>query len=124
MATMTKLLASLICVFVFLAGCGPKTIVLRPELDTPSHHVSNGRKLLDRGKIEAAFSEFSRAKELDPEYPMAYVGLGLVSAHRGDFVAGRHFMLKADKLAVTDDEKIEVEEGYRMLNHMETKKAP
>ncbi|MGD9248318.1 MAG: tetratricopeptide repeat protein, partial [Desulfobacteraceae bacterium] len=69
--------------FVFLLmgllfiGCGPDTIFVRPGLDTPSQHVANGHQLLEQGKFDAACREFDRAKELDPSYIRAYVGLGV-----------------------------------------------
>ena len=52
----------------FLFACGPKAMVPRAKLDTPEHHVANGKKLLRAGKISAAFREFTRGKELDSRY--------------------------------------------------------
>ena len=55
--------------------------------------------LLKAGKLDADFSEFARAKELDPKYAPAYVGLGLVDAFRGDFEFGLENLKTAKKFA-------------------------
>lgn len=64
-------------------------------IDTPVNHVKNGNTLLNTGKIDAAFREFNRAKELDPKYPPAYVGLSLVYGLKGDDEASDMNMKKA-----------------------------
>jgi tetratricopeptide (TPR) repeat protein len=64
-------------------------------LDTPMHHVYNGNTLLKAGKIDAAFREFSRAKELDPNYSPAYVGLSLVYGLKDDDEASAMYLKKA-----------------------------
>ena len=69
-------------------GCGPDTILVRPGLDTPGQHVANGHKLLQRGKVEDANREFNRARELDPQFFKAYIGLGVVLGLKGDLAAG------------------------------------
>jgi Tfp pilus assembly protein PilF len=68
----------------FLCACATATIESKTFLDTPKHHVSNGNTLLKAGKIDAASREFNRAKELDPNYSPAYVGLSLVQGIKGD----------------------------------------
>ncbi|NNF98361.1 MAG: hypothetical protein HKM93_03210 [Desulfobacteraceae bacterium] len=110
-----------ICAIFFFIGCGPETIFLRPGLDTPSHHVSNGNKLLDMGKIEDAFQEFSRAKELDPEYTLAYVGMAMVYGHRGEYQLGRQYLAIAESLAGSDEEAAAVHTGLEKMNDMEKK---
>jgi len=67
-------------------------------LDTPVHHVKNGNTLLKAGKIDDAYREFSRAKELDPNYPPAYVGLSLVYGLKGDDGASAIYLKKAVNL--------------------------
>jgi Tfp pilus assembly protein PilF len=69
---------------LFLLACGPRAIALRAGLDTPEQHVDTGNKMLMNGKIDAAYREFSRAKELDPKYSPAYVGLSLVYGLKDD----------------------------------------
>ena len=66
-------LLPLVCLLT-LVSCGPETILLRPNLDSPSQHVDNGYKLMAYGKTDAAVREFKRSIELDAEYAPAYVG--------------------------------------------------
>jgi len=109
-----KILSAGICL-LFLFACGPKALAPRAELDTPEHHVSNGNKLLKFGKIDDAFSEFNRAKDLDPKYSPAYLGLGLVYGLKGDFENGFKTMKTAKKCAKVNDEEVAVEIGYMRL---------
>lgn len=111
-------LAPLILSLALIGGCGPDTIFLRPALDTPSQHVKNGHSLLSRGKIDAAQSEFMRAKSLDDGYSPAYVGIALVQGHRGDIDGGLEILNQARALAVTPDETKAVEQGYHQLEGM------
>ena len=109
-----KILSAGICL-LFLFACGPKAVAPRAELDTPEHHVSNGNKLLKSGKIDDAFSEFNRAKDLDPKHSPAYLGLGLVYGLKGDFENGFKAMKTAKKYAKVKDEEVAVEIGYMRL---------
>ncbi len=102
--------------FIFVMyGCGPKALAPKAELDTPTHHVKNGNKMLKSGKTDAAFREFNRAKELDPKYSPAYVGLGLVFGLRGEYENGFKHMKKANKYANVKEQKIIVNVGYMRL---------
>lgn len=105
------LLISVACLLLLLA-CGPKAVPPEAMLDTPLHHVTNGHKLLNSGKIEAAYYEFNRARELDPKYAPAYIGLGLVASQRGDFKEGLKMMKTARKYAEGDVQSIEVCVGF------------
>lgn len=67
-----------------LFSCIPEIIPQDALLDTPTRHYNNGMKLLQAGKINASYAEFSRALELDMEYAPGYVGLGLVEGLKGD----------------------------------------
>ncbi len=100
---------------LFLYACGPKVIVPKAELDTPEHHVANGNKLLKAGKIDAAFREFNRAKELNPKFSPAYVGLGLVDGFRDNFKNSLKTMKEARKYARGDEQKIAVHVGFMRL---------
>ena len=90
-------LFAVLCVF-FLYACAPTSMESNYWLDTPVHHVRNGNTLLKAGKIDDAFREFSRAKELDPNYSPAYVGLSLVYGLRGDDVTSAMYLKKAVNL--------------------------
>jgi tetratricopeptide (TPR) repeat protein len=85
------------CLFVLFA-CGTVHIEENTWLDTPGNHVSNGNILLKAGKIDDAFREFSRAKELDANYSPAYVGLSLVYGVKGDDETSSVYMKKAINL--------------------------
>ena len=111
-------LALLILILVLLVACGPDTIFLRPALDTPAQHVKNGHSLLTRGKIDAAYAEFVRAKSLDDGFAPAYVGLALVQGHRGDIDGGVETLDKARGIAATPDEAKSVERGFETLEGM------
>jgi tetratricopeptide (TPR) repeat protein len=102
----------------FLAGCAPDTIFVRPGLDTPSQHVANGHQLLERGKIDDAYREFVRAKELDPNYVKAYVGLGVALGKKGDIDAGMETMAVAERMAGSAREHEAVQKGYAQLNEL------
>jgi hypothetical protein len=105
-------------IMLLLWACGPDTILVRPELDTPALHVANGKKLLERGKIQPAYQEFMRAKELNPNYAPLYVGIGLVQGHKGDLAAGLESMAHAREIAKTSEEREWIEQGYRQLYDM------
>lgn len=102
------------CILLVMA-CGPKPMAPKAELDTPMHHVKNGNKMLKTGKIDAALREFTRAKELDPKYSQAYVGLGLVHGIKGDYENGFKQLKMARKYAKGDEQKIAVHVGYMRL---------
>lgn len=114
---MTKVRSYLtLIVLVLLMGCGPETIFMRPGLDTASQHVNNGQQLLQRGKIEDAFREFTRAKELNPQYTPAYIGLGITLGHKGDLENGRKYLEQARQLAVSAEDRAAVQRGYDQFN--------
>jgi tetratricopeptide (TPR) repeat protein len=69
----------------FLFSCIPEIIPQEALLDTPSWHYNNGMKLLQAGKVDASYNEFSRALELNREYAPGYVGLGLAAGLKGDY---------------------------------------
>ncbi|MEJ2040530.1 MAG: tetratricopeptide repeat protein [Desulfosarcinaceae bacterium] len=123
--TTKKLLLIIMALGIFsLAACGPKTILVRPGLDTPSQHISNGRLLLDRGKLDDAFREFERARELDPTSVHAHIGLGLVMGHKGDIQEGIANFRKAAALAGTEEEHNAVETGYHQFQSITGDKDP
>ena len=70
---------------LFLHAWEPKAVAPKAALDTPEHHVANGNTLLNSGKIDDAYREFHRARELDPKHAPAYLGLGLVYGIKGNY---------------------------------------
>jgi Flp pilus assembly protein TadD len=89
--------ALLTLITVYCTACSPVVLSQKAALDTPSRHVENGIKLLNYGKIDDAFREFNRARELDPEYAAAYVGLGFCYGLKGDYEKGMATMKEAQK---------------------------
>ena len=108
-----------------ILGCGPDTIFLRPGLDTPAQHAENGQQLLKRGKLEDASREFNRARELDPFYVKAHVGLGIALARKGDLAGATAAMDQARRIAGNSQEIAEVRKGYEQLEQIRrTQAAP
>ncbi|MEW6665489.1 MAG: tetratricopeptide repeat protein [Thermodesulfobacteriota bacterium] len=85
-------------------------------LDTPELHASNGFKLLKKDRFEDAEREFKAALLHNPSYSRASVGLGLVSASRGDYALAFQFMEKARVLAGTKEEEFQVYVGWIQLH--------
>lgn len=108
---------------LFCSGCGPDTIFVRPSLDTPLQHVKNGQCLLERGKIDAAFVEFTRARMLNDRYAPAYVGLALVQGERGNRAAGLELLKQATPLAANPAEMKEIEDGIDRLQKLQSGSA-
>lgn len=100
---------------IFLFACGPKAVAPEAALDTPGHHVKNGNKLLKAGKIEAAYREFNRARELDPKFSPAYVGLGMVYGLKGEYDNGLKALKTAGRYADGKAQKVAVNVGYMRL---------
>jgi tetratricopeptide (TPR) repeat protein len=81
-----------------MAACAQVVYTPDQALDTPQRHVHNGMHFLNAGKVEDAFREFQRAKELDANYAPAYVGLGLSYGLMGDYQRGLETMEAINKL--------------------------
>lgn len=112
---MTKTKHLWLLALLVLMACGPDTIFLRPELDTPTQHVTNGFALLKQEKMEDACREFERAKELDPDYTDAYVGHALALGGLGRTDQAKTMMDQAFDVARSPDDLQKVQEGYRQL---------
>ena len=95
-----------------LAACGSRLEVPQAELDTPQHRVYNGYTLLESGKIDAAFYEFSLARELDPKYAPAYTGLGLVEVYRCHFDTALKTMNTTRSYSGDDEHRYAVGVGF------------
>ncbi|MBN1154100.1 tetratricopeptide repeat protein [candidate division KSB1 bacterium] len=71
----------LIAIFVVvIVGCGPKAIKKESVLDTPENHFSRGMEDFEKGNLGDALTSFERANALDPDYALAFSGMGLVYA--------------------------------------------
>jgi len=103
---------------VLLAGCGPETISLIAPLGTAQHHVNAGHRLLDYGKPEAALREFSRARDLNPDFVPAYLGEALAHANDRRFDLAMENMHRANLMAGSADEKVAVHVGYMRIYTM------
>ena len=78
------LFAGFIVMLAFFS-CGPKPIDKESILDTPEMHYRQGNHELQAGHLQDALKEFERAKALDPDYPGAFVGIGMVALEKKDF---------------------------------------
>ncbi|MFH1675348.1 MAG: S-layer homology domain-containing protein [Pseudomonadota bacterium] len=107
---------ALISAVLFLAACGAKGIKPETPMDTPEHHNLVGTSLFEKGDFAGAVKEFERAKDLDPGYALAYVGIGLSRGKMNDTKGAFAAMEKADDLAESKDEKISVHVGMIRLH--------
>ena len=105
----------IVCVSI---GCGPNTVFLRPALDTPAQHLANGNALLDQGKWHDASREFERARELDPFFTEAYVGLAIASGHKGDFETAARILDQARQTVNSPEQREIVNKGDAQLHQM------
>ena len=108
-------------ILLLLAACGPETIYVRPNLDTPERHVANGQVLLDQQKTKHALREFQRANELDPQNVAALVGIAIVMGHDKKFNQGMEALEKAQALSTTAEDKALVRDGQARLEELRTK---
>jgi Tfp pilus assembly protein PilF len=79
------ILAAIAVLALLFSGCGPKPIAKESILDTPENHYRQGNRELQAGNLEDAVKEFERAKALDPDYPGAFVGIGMVALEKKDY---------------------------------------
>jgi len=111
MAVKSLMIGLTVICLALVHGCGPK-VMAPARLNTPEHHVNNGNTLMKTGKLQGAFAEFQWAKNLDPTYAPAYVGMGLVYGLQGEFEKGLVTMEPTYGYARNDDQKIDVHVGY------------
>lgn len=110
---------AVVAIAVFLTGCGPDTIFVRPYLDTPEQHLAAGHQLLERGKYDDACREFMHARVLmAPNYVSAYVGLGLALGYKGEFEEGEKSLNLAREMAVSEKDKGEVAKGFERFEEI------
>lgn len=97
-ARFLSLLFPFILLMALLPGCAPRIPTPVALVDNPEHSYNNGMKFLERGEYEWALAEFERALVLDPQFSLAYVGIGLVKGAKGDFDAAFNALTKAKEL--------------------------
>jgi tetratricopeptide (TPR) repeat protein len=76
---------AIISIGLLLGGCvegkkPPETI-----LDSPQHHVDNGYKLIDKGRINDAEREFKLALQYDRNFSSALRGMGFIYGIKRSF---------------------------------------
>ncbi|MBI4775891.1 MAG: hypothetical protein HY788_17245, partial [Deltaproteobacteria bacterium] len=74
-------------------------------------HVLTGLRLLEQERFDDAQREFNLAIELDPKFSMAYSGLGIVHAMKGDFKTAYAQMEKAEDYMKENQEKLDYHVG-------------
>lgn len=97
-ARFSSLLISFVLLMASTQGCAPRISTPVALVDNPQHSYNNGMKFLERGEYEWALTEFERALVLDPQFSLAYVGIGLVKGAKGDFDAAFKALAKAKEL--------------------------
>jgi len=105
------LIVTITCLF-FFSACSQKAIAPQAEFDTPQHHVNNGNKFLESGEYDKAYKEFTRAKELNPDFSPAFVGTGLVYGYKNDFKEAFNELKQAEKKSKDKEQKLHVNLGY------------
>jgi len=102
-------------IVIVLAGCGPETISLVAPLGSAQHHVNAGHNLLTYGKSDAALQEFTRARDIRPDFVPAYVGQAMAHGLRGNFDLALENMHRANVMAESTEEKVGVHVGYMRI---------
>lgn len=116
---MVKVISFVGIIMFVLTGCGPETIFVRPELDTPQQHVLNGNRFLEQEKWEDARREFERAVYLDPDCIEAFVGLAIAHGKNGDVQKGFDLLETARRRASGEEDLRQIQNAYEKLNRMD-----
>lgn len=115
---MPKTIHNWVIIVFALIGCGPHTIFVRPGLDTPAQHVTNGYQLLELEKWDDACREFQRARDLDPNCTEAFVGLAVAYGGKGDLDHGFELLGQARRMAITQAERDKIQQANERLHLM------
>lgn len=99
-------------VLVGAAGCAMHASVPERLLGSSEHHLSNGIKLLGKGRLAAAHREFRTTIELDPECALAHRGEAIVLGVRGDFDAAFTASHRAVRYTTMEDLRNPVQEEF------------
>jgi len=111
---MIKSIRNFYCIVIlfFLFSCIPEIIPQEALLDTPLRHYENGMKFLQADKLDASYTEFNRAIDLDREYAPGYVGLGLIAGLKGDFTDAMEKIAVANSYTRNRKETVMVHVGF------------
>lgn len=96
------LLALVLWVFAAL-GCATQSPIPLRILDSSEHHVMNGIKLMQRGRLEHALREFDLALSQDPDCSTAHRGKALIFGMSRDFEKAFTELHKAIRHTAPDD---------------------
>jgi thioredoxin-like negative regulator of GroEL len=117
---MAKVVALLGIIAFIVIGCGPETIFVRPGLDTPALHLSNGHRFLEQEKWEDARREFERAKHLDPFNTEAFIGLAVAYGRQGDVEKGFELLEDARCVAAKEEDLLQIQKAHEQLRRLKT----
>jgi tetratricopeptide (TPR) repeat protein len=78
------------------------TDVVAKRPDNPRGHNNLGKMLLDRGRIEEAITQFTKALELSPNYAYAHYNLGAALLSEGNVDAAKPHIIEAVRLNPRD----------------------
>ncbi|MGD8386411.1 MAG: S-layer homology domain-containing protein [Desulfobacteraceae bacterium] len=95
------------CIALFLVlcatGCASRQAPSLGVLDSPAHHVMNGVKLMEKGRLEAAQREFQSALRLDPRCAAAFRGNSLIHGMRQEYVTAFEAIHQAIRNTTPED---------------------
>ncbi len=94
-------------------GCAMRPPAPERLLASSKHHVSNGVKLLSKGRLAAAHREFRITIDLDPESALAYRGEAVVFAVRGNFEDAFTACHRAVRYTTREDLRNPLQEAFR-----------
>lgn len=86
-----------------LTGCAVQSPMPVRVLGSASHHVMNGAKLIQKGRVGAAQREFETALEYQPHCAHAYRGLSLILGMQGEFEAAFEAVHQAIRFTELED---------------------
>ena len=101
----------LACLVIFPSGCKHGSQPNKVVLGTAAHHVRTGNTFVQTGKLNDALREFQIARELEPDFASAYVGLAVLASFEGDCLTAMDRLREAESVANDDADNLEVRTG-------------
>jgi tetratricopeptide (TPR) repeat protein len=120
---MFGVLIALPSVWLIPVGCTPRPRHTEGFLDTSEHHGFNGFQLIKHERVDDAQREFELALELDPKYPPAHRGMGLVYGMKKQFKSAIESMGRARDYAQKKEDKALADVGFMRLHIMKKGKG-